>query len=300
MEKPYVLHMFTPGEHVSPFDVNMALDAGFDTVMPYVGVTQDLVARLTQDAIFSRGPKGVRRTGIFIGGRALEAAKAMLAVARSSMVPPFEVSVFADPSGAYTTAAAMVAAAQHHLQKQFALSLAGRKVLVLSGTGPVGLVVATLAAQAGAEVTITSQRGLDAARSAAELANHLYGVQLNASAGGADGGFTEKLQQAEVVLATPAAGVCVLSRAQLGQAARLLVAADINAVPPQGIEGLGVMDAGQPLVSASGKAVGIGALSIGNIKYQVQQGLFKQMLQAEKAVYLDFKDAYRLALEYAA
>ena len=60
MERPFILHMLTPGAQVSPFDVNMAVDAGWQVVTPYCHVTLDGVAGLTQDAIFSRGPKGAR------------------------------------------------------------------------------------------------------------------------------------------------------------------------------------------------------------------------------------------------
>ena len=60
--------MLTPGTNVSPFDVNMAIDAGYDVVIPYTAVTLEEVTALIQDAIFSRGPKGVKHTGIFIGG----------------------------------------------------------------------------------------------------------------------------------------------------------------------------------------------------------------------------------------
>ena len=38
MERPHILHMLSPLKHVSPFDVNMALDAGFDAVVPYGNV----------------------------------------------------------------------------------------------------------------------------------------------------------------------------------------------------------------------------------------------------------------------
>ena len=115
MEKPFILHMLTPGTNVSPFDVNMALDAGYHAVIPYTGVTLEEVTALVQDAIFSRGPKGVKHTGVFIGGRDIGLAADMLKRTRQSMVPPFEVSVFADPSGAFTTAAAMVAAVERQL-----------------------------------------------------------------------------------------------------------------------------------------------------------------------------------------
>src|SRR5262245_63423579 len=128
MEAPYILHMLSPLKHVSPFDVNMALDAGFTTAVPYTNVELGDVLGLTQDAIFSRGPKGAKRTGIFIGGKNAVLALDMLAAARKAMFPPFQVSVFADPAGSFTTAAAMVAKVEKALKAQGGLS--GRKVAV--------------------------------------------------------------------------------------------------------------------------------------------------------------------------
>jgi len=104
----------------------------------------------------------------------------------------------------------------------------------------------------------------------------------------------------EVALATAKAGVQVLSPAHLAHATRLMVAADINAVPPAGIEGIGVMDDGKPLAAASGHAVGIGPLAIGNIKYKVQQGLLQAMLHTDSPLYLGFADCLREARLHAA
>ena len=100
MEKPYILHMFTPAKNLSPFDVNMALDAGWNNTVGYTNVEKEEVQALVQDAIFSRGPTGVKRTGIFLGGREMHLAMDMMEICQESMVPPFEVSCFADPSGA--------------------------------------------------------------------------------------------------------------------------------------------------------------------------------------------------------
>ena len=41
-----ILHMLTPTKHTSPFDVNMALDAGYDAVLTYNNVTLDDVTGL--------------------------------------------------------------------------------------------------------------------------------------------------------------------------------------------------------------------------------------------------------------
>ena len=38
-----ILHMLTPQKHMSPFDVNMAADAGFKVIVPYVNVLPEEV-----------------------------------------------------------------------------------------------------------------------------------------------------------------------------------------------------------------------------------------------------------------
>jgi methylene-tetrahydromethanopterin dehydrogenase len=294
MEHRYILHFLTPSRHASPFDVNMALDAGYDTVMPNTNVTIDDVAPLTQDAIFSRGPNGVKRTGIFIGGREVELAHEMLEMALSAMVPPFEASVFADPSGAYTTAAAMVAEVERVMKASGGAGLQGQKVVVY-GIGPVGACTAVLASGAGAEVTIASHNSEVRARSVAAMCQAYFGAAIR-------GAFAPDSQQkrglisdCHVLLACGKAGVRLFSRDELGAARELLVAADVNAVPPEGVEGIGVMDRGKALPAASGRALGIGALAIGNIKFKVQRGLFERMRLSEKPLALDFRDAFELA-----
>ena len=119
MALPRILHMITPLKHMSPFDMNMALDAGYDDAIPYSNVTIDDVYGLVQDAIFSRSPDGIKRTGMFIGGKRAIEALDMMDRAKKAMVPPFEISVFADPAGSFTTAAAMVACAKTALKEKF-------------------------------------------------------------------------------------------------------------------------------------------------------------------------------------
>ena len=38
MEKPFLLHMITSEKNTSPFDANMAFDAGWDSIIPYTDV----------------------------------------------------------------------------------------------------------------------------------------------------------------------------------------------------------------------------------------------------------------------
>ena len=114
MEKPHLLHLITSEKNASPFDVNMAYDAGWTNITPYTNVEQSEIQALVQDAIFSRSTSALTRTGIFFGGRDTHEAMDMIEEAKKHMVPPFEVSVFADPSGAFTTAAGMVAITEKH------------------------------------------------------------------------------------------------------------------------------------------------------------------------------------------
>lgn len=297
MSRPYILHMITPAKNLSPFDVNMGIDAGWQVAIPYTSVEAVEIGDLVQDAIFSRGPSGVKRTGIFLGGRDLHTAMDMLEAAKEAMVPPFEVSVFADPSGAFTTAAGMVAKVEQHLKERHGTTLEDKCVLALGGTGPVGAAAAVLAAKAGAKVKVIG-RQIDKAKQVAEVCNRRYGADLTGIEGEADDHKGELIETSEVVLATAKAGVQVLSRELIASAAKLLVAADANAVPPPGIAGVGAKADGVAIEGSNSGAVGVGALAIGDVKYHVQHQLLRQMVATDQPVYLQFEHAFKIAREY--
>jgi methylene-tetrahydromethanopterin dehydrogenase len=297
MEKPFILHMLTTAKNLSPFDVNMALDAGWVSALPYINVEPSEVQGLVQDAIFSRSTKNLKRTGIFIGGRDTKQAMDMLKTAKRSMVPPFEVSVFADPSGAFTTAAGMVAAVEHELFTKFNTTLEGKTILALGGTGPVGQAAAVISAQAGANVRIIG-RQLEKAQAIADLCSNEFGDGKITITAGADADKAEYIKTADVVFATGAAGIELLSAELIASAPQLKVAADVNAVPPAGIAGVDAFDNGTPIPASTSGAVGIGALAIGNIKYQAQNLLLKSMLSTDKPLYLHFEHAFAVARDY--
>ncbi|MGO8916331.1 MAG: methylene-tetrahydromethanopterin dehydrogenase N-terminal domain-containing protein [Stellaceae bacterium] len=293
MSKPRILHFLTPLANVSPFDVNMAADAGF-VIASYTDIGLKDIAGLTQDAMFSRAPGDAAKTCLFIGGRDALLALDMLAAAKAAMFPPFEISLFADPSGAFTTAGAMIACVERRL-KALQATLAGSKVAVFGAKGIVGGVIGVIAAEAGAEVTLVAhdQSGVVAAK-AAEFSRRFVRPFAIAD-GSTEAGRRAVLATAEIVLAAGRAGVQVLSQSELAAAPRLKVAADINAVPPAGIEGVDVKADGAPI--ARTQAVGIGALAIGAVKFQVQHALLRRIFSAEKAHRLEFRDAYRTALD---
>jgi methylene-tetrahydromethanopterin dehydrogenase len=301
MSKRSIIHMINPMKHNSPFDINMALDAGYEVLMPYTHVELDEVAGLTQDAIFSRGPSGVKKTGMFIGGRDIGLAMDMLEEAKKAMVPPFEISVFADPSGAFTTAAALVASVERELKNKFDQSYEGSKAVVFGGTGPVGIATAVIAALQGAQTTIVDHFSLDAALEFADEAKRRYGVELRGTTAASDADKARLLADADVVFCTAKAGIQVLNASVLEDAKHLKVAGDVNAVSPLGIEGIKLMDSGAPLVHAKNApdAVGIGALAVGDVKYKLQQALLRETLESEKPVYLDFRNAFEGARKLA-
>ncbi len=298
MEKPFLLHMLTATKNPSPFDVNMAYDAGWTACTPYNDVTLDEVRDLVQDAIFSRGPKGVKRTGIFVGGRDTHLAMEMMQAAKKSMVPPFEVSLFADPSGAFTTAAGMVACVERELKKANQGGLGEKKVVVFGGTGPVGSTAAMLADNAGAEAVIVSHKSLAKAQSIVDLCNQRYGSSLSGADGSNDASVIALVAEADVVFNAATEGVQVLNSSHLQKAGKLKVACDANAVPPEGIEGVGVMDDGVPISGSPSGAIGIGALAVGNVKYQTQHILLKRMYETGSPEFLDFNHAFEVAREY--
>ncbi|MBI2994838.1 MAG: methylenetetrahydromethanopterin dehydrogenase [Gammaproteobacteria bacterium] len=299
MKDPFLLHIFNPTKNVSPFDVNMAYEAEFDGVIPYSNVTLDEIHALTQDTIFSRGPTGVRRTGIFIGGREFGLAMEMLQRAKAAMVPPFEVSVFVDPSGAITTAAALVACVEAALKKVGHGDLSGKKVHIFGGTGPVGICAGILLDRCGAEAFIASHRGQHVADEVAREYNARFHTRVRGAASGSEEEVAEIVRNSDVLIGSARAGVRVVSHAQLEQARNLKVAADVNAVPPSGIQGVEADDLGRVLNFTPSKALGLGALAIGNVKYKVHYRMFEMMKESERPIYLGYEDAFAVAREYA-
>jgi len=113
---------------------------------------------------------------------------------------------------------------------------------------------------------------------------------------GSDADKAALIADADLVFCTAKAGIQVLSAAILTAATQLKVAGDVKAVPPLGIEGIKRNDRGVPLVHAP-HAVGVGALAVGNVKYQLQNEMLKLMLETDKPLYLDFRQAFSKAKE---
>jgi len=295
MAEKNILHMVTPTKHLSPFDVNMALDAGYDAVLTYTNVTVDEVTALVQDAIFSRPPKVGARTGMFFGGKNATLALDMLTKAKKALVPPFGISFFADPAGSFTTAAAMVACVEKVLKDKKKRDLKGLKVAVFGATGVVGYAAAVIAALEGSDVTLVGYDGIKRVNDSAKEIKSRFNVDVRAADGSDDRKKSAIMAETEAAWCAGRAGVQILTKAQLAAAKQLLIAADVNAVPPAGVEGLDMQASGVELTPHG--ALGLGPLAIGNIKYKTEFGLFQKMIAASKPVQFDFREAFALARE---
>ncbi len=155
---------------------------------------------------------------------------------------PFEISSFADPAGSFTTAAAMVARVEKILKKRKRRAFAKTKILIFGATGVVGYASGVIAALEGADVTLAGHDGLARVQAKANDIKKRFGVDVHAVDASTPEKLLEVLVGAEIVFCAAKAGVQVLSASALASAKSLIIAADVNAVPPAGIEGLQLMD----------------------------------------------------------
>src|SRR4029077_13189655 len=79
---------------------------------------------------------------------------------KKAMVPPFGISLFADPAGSFTTAAAMVACVEKTLIEKKERKLKGLKVAIFGATGVVGFSSGVIAALEGADVMLVGYDGV--------------------------------------------------------------------------------------------------------------------------------------------
>jgi methylenetetrahydrofolate/methylenetetrahydromethanopterin dehydrogenase (NADP+) len=267
-----LLHLDT-SRHASVFDRIVAFDGGADEVMSYGGVTEDVVRDFAHGAIFTRGPRDLHNTAIFIGGTDVTAGERLLAAVQKAFFGPMRVSVMLDPNGSNTTAAAAVAKLQ-----QGAGSLRDRRVLITAGTGPVGVRAAGLLARAGAEVTITSRS--EAGQAAAAAISARFGGTVRAVTPASALQMAAALDEAELLLNTGPAGVQLVPRTAWTGRSDLRVIADANAVPPLGIEGVESRDDG---VERDGLRA-FGALAIGGLKMKIHKACIARLFERNDLV----------------
>ncbi len=274
--------------HSSAFDRIVAFDAGADEVMSYGAVTDNAVRDLVHGAIFTRGPKDLHNTAIFIGGTDMAAGERLLAAVRGAFFGPMRVSVMLDSNGSNTTAVAAVAKLQ-----QACGAITGRRAVVIASTGPVGMRAAGLLAKAGADVVVTSRRA-DASARVAEVIKQRFGADVRPMAMPDSSHAASALEGAELVLNAGGAGICLVPRTAWDGRAGLRAAADVNAVPPLGIEGIEVTDNG---ADRNGVTV-FGALGVGGLKMKIHRACIARLFERNDLV-LDAETIADVARELA-
>ena len=259
--------------HPSVFDRVVACDGGADEIMSYGGVTEAAVRDLVHGCIFTRAPKDLHNTAIFIGGTDMAAGERLLAAVKKAFFGPMRVSVMLDSNGSNTTAVAAVAKLQ-----QAAGSLEGRRAVITAGSGPVGTRAAGLLAKAGADVTITTRRTSGA--SIADEIRQRFGGSVREVTMAESSGASRVLEHAELLLNAGAPGVNLVPKGAWAGRSGLRVAADINAVPPLGIEGIEVMDNGVD----RGGVTTFGALGIGGLKMKIHKACVARLFEKNDLV----------------
>ena len=268
-----LLHLDS-ARHPSAFDRIVALDGGADEVLSYGAVTEDAVRDLVHGAIFTRGLKDLHNTAIFIGGTDMAAGERLLAAVRKAFFGPMRVSVMLDSNGSNTTAVAACTKLE-----RAAGAIAGRRAVVTASTGPVGMRAAGLLAQAGAYVVVTSRRP-QGAEAVVEAIHQRFGATVRPMTMADSSGAASVLEGAELVLNAGGAGVCLVPQEAWVGRAGLRAIADVNAVPPLGVEGIEVTDNG---VDRNGVLV-FGALGVGQLKMKIHKACIARLFERNDLV----------------
>ena len=282
-----LLFQFDTDAHASTFDTVVAYDGGADHVIGHANVSPENVGGLVDGCIFTRAPKDKKYTAIFIGGSNMAAGEALFKAVQKQFFPGFQVSVMLDSNGSNTTAAAAVA------KIASSTSLAGKQAVILAGTGPVGQRAAAMLALEGASVTITS-RSLANAEQACAAVKQRFGVEINAVAAPDFDSRAAAIANANIILATGAAGIELLKPEHWQNHPHLEVIADANATPPVGIGGTNMMDKGE---LREGKIVW-GAIGFGALKLALHRACIGKLFDSNKQVF-DAEIIFDLAKQMA-
>lgn len=288
-----LLFQFDTDPLPSTFDTVVAYDGGADHVTALGGVTPANVGSLVEGTIFTRAPKDKKFTAIFVGGSDLRAGQELFKAVKKKFFGDFRVSIMLDSNGSNTTAAAAVAS----LTKQ--RSVAGKKAVVLAGTGPVGQRASVMLTQEGAEVVLTSRK-MERAELACRMMKERFGTDITPAVCAFDGpevrdpSVREVLKGAHVVLATGAAGVHLLNEEHWKDHPSIEMLLDANATPPLGLGGVDMMDRAK---ERYGK-LAYGAIGFGALKIALHRACIGKMFERNDQIF-DAEEIYALAKSLA-
>jgi hypothetical protein len=270
------------------FDTVVAYDGGADYVSCRGNIKPSTVGTMVDGAVFTRPPRAKKNTALFVTGSNMGEGEAVLASIRNHFFGDFRVSVMLDSNGSNTTAAAAVAYMGQHMQLQ------GKRAVVLAGTGPVGQRAAVMLAREGVDVVLTSRRA-DRAETARDAMHRRFGVKLIPAAAGDPESLGNALRAANIVLATGAAGVQLLTEEQWRDLPGLEILLDANATPPLGVQGIALADRA---AHRHGK-ICYGAIGFGGFKLEVHRACIAKLFESNDLV-LDALEIFALAKQMIA
>lgn len=226
----------------------------------------------------------------------MEKSEEILKIMRDTMFPPFETNTIIDPAGAYTTAAAMVAKVEDALTRSKLGSLKD-KTCAIFGTGAVGRVASILLTRLGCNVMIVSpnpdrENGEEYIESLVNLLRDKYGVNVEGVFAPTPSKKIEIVKKADVIFCASVAGVRIISKEMLNEIKLAKVIADVNAVPPLGVEGTKLNDDMREIVTG---IFSIGPLAIGRLKYKLEQQILKEARRNGKGTVYNYNYSFQLA-----
>lgn len=267
----------------STFDQAVAYDADVDNIIAYGGVTRDNVTPHVHGMIFTRGGKNLKNSAIFIGGSNVPASELVGSAVKKAFFGPVRVSVMLDPNGSNTTAAAVARKVMTNYD------ITGKKVVII-GAGPVGQRSALYFLKEGAGEVVITSRSMARAKLITDQMKSAYSVDVTPGESRSDESVADLLKDAHVAIASGPAGVCILPKSAWTSSPTLEVVADVNAVPPLGVEGIEVMDN-----QTEKEGVNFyGAISIGNFKMKVHRGAISALFDSNDQ-FLDETTIYDIA-----
>ncbi len=288
MDSPRILIQLDCDLQPSAFDSIVAFDSGVDKLISYSEVDELNVLGIVHGAMFTRGPKQLRHTAIFIGGSDVALGERLLKKVVEAFFGPLRVSVMLDSNGSNTTAAAAVSSALQHVD-----IAPGTSVSVLGGTGPVGRRIAQLCAQLGASVMLASRDAARALKVIEQLrvnAGHIQPIEVVTHEQ-----IEAVAQQSDVLFSAGAAGIEMIPQSILEHSPRTKVVIDVNAIPPLGVGGIKSDDKG----SLRGGQTFYGALGVGSLKMKIHRQAIQSLFETNQRV-LDVGEIFAMGKSLAA
>jgi methylenetetrahydrofolate/methylenetetrahydromethanopterin dehydrogenase (NADP+) len=281
MEK--LLFHFDSDDYASSFDAVAAYDGGADHVIQYAKAQIEGIAPLIDGVIFTRPPKQKQYSAIFISGSDMVKGEAIFKGVKQKFFSNFRVSIMLDSNGCNTTAAAGVARITQ------AMAIAGKKAVVLAGTGPVGQRAAAMLALEGAHVTVTS-RQMQRAEQVCRHLEELYKVKTVPFEVKDKATTVSSLAGAQIVFAAGKMGIQLMEEDDWRENASIEIMADVNTTPPLGIQGIEMTDKGE---NRDGKII-FGGLGIGNLKLRIHRACIGKLFERNDLV-LDAQEILAIA-----